>query len=211
MSLIQTPKDGTEYLHDAHIDTDQLILKTLGNHLELPGEGLEIDGDTELDWDNDPEIPGLAGHPKFVELTRDNTYNGESDLGLGFTYTVWGPRDTGDWLYATDILVAICNHRGGDPRGNYGGPLVYKVETPLADGFLGWVMGWHVAYSEETLERETPADPDGEYGVGYSSHPTTNLARALGDTPGEWVDGSYHGVLDGHPVTCSPYCEAEYL
>lgn len=189
MDIIRTPADGCKYLCDAAIATDPFLEATLGSPLDL---------DIAPDWDNDPEIPAAAGFPDYVELARDNVYNCEQDFSAIFTFTVFGPADCGDWLYADDLIVAVCLHRGGDARGNYGGPQYYRASNLAECGFLEWKLGFSVfAPDGENL------DEDGRFGCGYSSCPTSALEDAL-DGPGYWYKGEYHATLDGDRVVVVP-------
>jgi hypothetical protein len=191
METIISPADHSPYLCDAAIDTDAFLATTLGPELDL---------DIPLDWDNDPEIPAAAGCPGYVELHRDNVYNNEQDFSAIFTFTVFGPEDSADWIWSDeDLIVAVCLHRGGDARGNYGGPQIYRASNLAECGFLEWKLGFAV-YSPDGEN----LDEDGRFSAGYSACPSSELENALDSDSGSWLDGEYHATIDGEPVVITP-------
>lgn len=108
----------------------------------------------------------------------DNTYNNENDFSSNFQWQVFYPADAGDWLYASDVFVAIEVHQGGDVRGNYGAVRVYRADDLADSGFFDWCLGWSANYSngEEVPEND-------RFSIGYSSHPFYEMQRHL---KGEW-------------------------
>lgn len=169
---------------------------------------------------------------EIIEITRDNVYNVDNDFSSVFTFTVLGTEDQrDDWYYKDDIFVAVCVHRGGDVRGNYGRTRLYRTDN-LAEGFLDWTIGWDVSswdmsdssyaeYDTEALDAEFISKPgcgvDLEWfereekisercSIGYSSYPTSELYDHIGK--GDrcfWHDGSAYIVYDKVIYRCTPY------
>lgn len=153
------------------------------------------------------------------QLARDNTYNSEQDLSSQFAFTVYGPEGC-DWCWADDIYVALCVHRGGDVRGNYGRCRIYRVDSLADTGFFDWTIGWHVeaaplsgvdqddldqkhlaglpwAVDERLSERCSP---------GYASLPSSELySETTNSDSCYWLDGSAY-LTDGETVwKATPY------
>lgn len=139
---------------------------------------------------------------EYKSTSLDNVYNNENDFSSVFQWQVFYPADHNDWIYADSVYVAIEIHLGGDVRGNYGPVRLYEANYLGDSGFLDWVLGWHVTYSngEEVPEND-------RFSIGYSSHPYTELVDHLKGGL-RWSEkrqcfvGVYH---DGRCVECSPY------
>jgi hypothetical protein len=206
-----TPQDGSPWLSDAEIETD-LFLAALGENLE---DDLASFSPEYPDWDGgDPKSEDLilaylsarTGR-QYVNASRDNVYNHEQDFTRVFTYTIYTPPDTADWLFADDTYIAVCVHRGGDTRGNYDAPRLYRVDAPADTGFFDWVVGWTVQYTDHRATDGTAELDSDRFSVGYTSHPTSELDRAYGDR-GQWTRGSFHFQNDdGTPtgISATPY------
>ena len=208
-NILNIPADGSNWIHDVSINRDAWITEVLGEPLELA-----YDGDDLPQWDNDDAIRVAVTNyalgaedddaTTIAECTRDNVYNNEQDFDGVFTYTVYAPSTSGDWVYAPYAYVAICRHRGGDPRGAYHCADVYRVDDALAEnGFLDWTIGWYVVDAETS---EPIADAD-EYTYGYSSCPTSHLENAFDPDPDRtyaWKGGAYHARINGRAVVCHP-------
>lgn len=153
------------------------------------------------------------------QLARDNTYNSDQDLSSQINFTVYGPEGC-DWCWADDIYVALCVHRGGDVRGNYGRCRIYRVDSLADTGFFDWTLGWHVeaaplsgvdqddldqkhlaglpwAVDERLSERCSP---------GYASMPSSELySETTNSDSCYWLDGSAY-LTDGETVwKATPY------
>lgn len=203
MNWIITPADGPGYASDASIDTDAWLVDRLGEEIELVG--MPDDG---FDWDNDARIleciNAQAGRP-YIEAARDNVYNHENDFDSVFTWTVYAPEDASDWVWSGDVFVAVCVHRGGDVRGNYGRVRIFRADSLADCGFLDWVIGWYADI--ETLPADceyAKALENGEFGVGYSSNPTHHLCDRMGTERGEWRNGAFYFETDREAETYSP-------
>lgn len=90
---------------------------------------------------------GIETMTNYENNARDNTYDNENDFSADFTWTVWlDENDSSDWVWNREAAyIAICRHLGGDPRGNYGGVSLYRLDDSIGDsGFLDWVLGWDI-------------------------------------------------------------------
>lgn len=199
-NTINTPKDGSRYLCDASINTEAW--------LERIGVKVASLRDETASWDNDLEVLLMVNHDHNTSLKydaeeaeilewryRDNVYNHENDFDQIFTFSIYTYGDGSDYLYHDTAYVAVCLHRGGDARGNYGNVVVYKLNQCVAEsGFLDWCIGWYVTDDSEKL-----IDNDGRYDVGYSNNPTNLLESELAtdtDDSFEWKDGYFSAVLE---------------
>ena len=213
-SIINTPANGSTYLHDASIETSEWLESLFGKPVELKvEETFDAYGNSKGHWDNDAVIRSACEDfesveqnesVQLVEACRDNVYNAENDFGQVFTFTVYStPNDQDEWYYGNDaVYIAVCLHLGGDVRGNYGDVSVYRCDdSDKLTAFLDWTIGWHVTEGE-TGELV----PGGaHFMIGYSSNRTCGLARALdGDDACECNDGDYHDKLNGRAVVCAP-------
>jgi hypothetical protein len=215
--IINLPENESRWINDASINTEAWL-----KHI-----GKEINLEQSIEWDNDLEAwlflnrlhnemsNNDAEDAEVVQYrSRDNVYNHENDFSDIFTYTIYTVGDNGDYLYHDDAYVAVCLHRGGDARGNYGNVKLYRLRGSVADsGFLDWMLGWYV---EDAVTGEN-LDLDGMYGIGYSNNPTHHLeghfAKEDDDTPYAWKDGAFHAILETKnterptiAVRCMPYC-----
>lgn len=207
LQAIEAPKNGSTCPFDASINTDDWLKELFGDPLDM-----DIPNDA---WDNDARVRGLCeDHAsveenesiQLVEATRENVYNGENNFNQVFTFSVFSTIDDRDeWYYGNDaVYIAVCLHLGGDVRGNYGNVQVYRCnDTDKLTYFLDWVIGWHVVRASDG---EFIDDYD-RFRIGYASNPTCELDDALDGEhgeKGEWIDGAFHGVIDGVKVICHP-------
>lgn len=145
----------------------------------------------------------------YENAARDNTYNSENDLSANFTWSVWTDDDdtSGDWCYPRQpAYVAICRHRGGDVRGNYGAPSLHRFDG-VDSGFLDWVLGWHIQRFEgftnveldditptvaEWIVSESVTDDDltERCSPGYASLPSSELWNDTKTDSVFWFNGS---------------------
>lgn len=157
------------------IDTDEWIGRVLGKPVafECDGRWLSDQKYRILEFIENAE-PGA----EYRATDIDNVYNNENDFSSVFQWQVFYPADSDDWLYASDVYVAIEVHRGGDVRGNYGAVRVYRANDLAYSGFFDWCLGWSANYSngEEVPEND-------RFSIGYSSHPFYEMQRHL---KGEW-------------------------
>lgn len=210
--IITTPENGTGYLYDASLDTQAWLTEKLCEEIAIP----EIAGVEQPEWDHDllAHVQSLVNaeaveneeDPKeYVQVHRDNVYNHENDFSDVFTYTIYVSKEDHDrdWVWNRDAaFIAVCLHKGGDVRGNYGMPKLYRIDDSIGDsGFLDWVMGWHVV----NAETGDPVENSDRFSVGYASNPGCELAKHLdNDDKGEWIDGAFHAEMDGVKVICHP-------
>jgi hypothetical protein len=193
------------------LDARLHLANSLGDPLALP----EALADALADqWVTDCE-PALCrwfarlAHRTYQQVHRDNSYNAENDFDRNFVFSVFAPEDCSDWCWSDDVFVVVETHLGGDVRGNYSGAAVYRVDAPAETGFFDWVVGWYatpvntasVGYLADCEHPELQAAND-RLSIGYSSHPTSELAELLmiGTVP-VWSErlGCWVGRLDGVP------------
>jgi hypothetical protein len=201
--------NGARDLYDVSIELEPWF-NAVSDHEIDPGE-YQSDFDTDWDWDNDPDISewlreyvNESGQIRtdedetdWTERMRDNIYNNENDFSDCFTFTVYSPKSD-EWYYGPAI-IAVCFHRGGDPRNNaYDPPRFFYVENAVEAGFLDWVMGWYVV-SEETDE---PIDRSEEFSVGYSSYPSGHLDDAIDDPDEDSDDERTEWTKDDRGTDC---------
>lgn len=114
--------------------------------------------------------------------SRDNTYNGETDLDQGFFWEVWTPvdSDSDDWIWAEDAVVLVYAHTGCDIRGGYATPIPvqfdgdYSLPVHLTLDFR--------AADEATEEWVTRhGHREDEFSQGYSSNPQYALQEVVGE------------------------------
>jgi hypothetical protein len=145
---------------------------------------------------------------EYVCTSVDNTYNNENDFSSDFQWQVYYPAGSSDWCYAKRAFVAIEVHQGGDVRGNYGRIRLYSVDDLVDAGFLDWMLGWNVAYSDGSEVQENE-----RFSVGYSSNPWCEMVDHIkgGDRGLRWSEkhscfvGWYE---DGRAVKVHPYTYA---
>jgi len=210
--LIEIPENGSSWLFDASINTEEFLIRTLGE--ESPIVDLEI---MDLEWDHDESILGYLP-PGMEFLARDNTYNSENDFENDFQFSIIGAPG-GDWCWQDGIYVAIVKHEGGDPRGNYGRYRLYGPIDSIADSyFLDFSLGWYVEemptasplvdfhtitegiLDPDSFEWEQSEEMTERASIGYSSSPISELCRMISaedsggnhGEDGEWVNGHFY-------------------
>jgi hypothetical protein len=169
-------------------------------------------------WDNGPLARYAAENllsaelntsVQCIEAVRDNVYNAENQFSQQFTFTVYTPTDSPDWTYS-ECVVAVCLHRGGDVRGNYGKVALYHCDSLADAGFFDWVVGWHIVDEDSPLRDKFATD---HWEVGYSQQPTCELEKELleykkltwKDDLGEWTEsGTYKIEVDGAVLEVYP-------
>lgn len=189
------------------IDTEVWLTHVLGEEVELGGE--ELANKMATKWLREIESDILAAIEQetgveYVADAVDNVFNYEQDFSDVFQFQAFRPADDTDWFYADDVYIAVEVHHGGDPRGNYGRVRLYRVDSLADTGFLDWVLGWVVTYSDGT---EVPLN--GRFSIGYASHPLYELLDHLKDGKLVWSEKRqcFVGVytIDGRYVECRPY------
>lgn len=224
--MIEILENATD-LYDSYIDPKKWIEKVT-DHEILPKE---IDPNApDWDWDDAEGISdwlksNINEYGQSIDIddektekiqwaiqTRENVYNQENDFIDCFTYTIYSPND--EWYYGPAI-IAICFHRGGDPRNTaYDSPRFFYADSLAESGFLDWVIGWDL-FDEESGDWLEESE---KYSPGYSRYPTGRLDDDIGnqnqDSRVEWLtDEKWHrycrAKLDGKWVHCYPYSTAE--
>tara|TARA_Y100000592_G_scaffold55153_1_gene86818 strand:- start:190 stop:831 length:642 start_codon:yes stop_codon:yes gene_type:complete len=201
------PENGSTYLHDVMIQTENWLENISMREIELPKE--LSDG-----WDNNSQLRSFIEHHasvennegmQYVEGMRDNCYNHENDFSSVFTFSVYVPHNAhDDWLYVDNVYVALCVHIGGDVRGNYGNCRLFETDSLGDSSFFDWMIGWDIQKDGERLELDN-------YSIGYAQNPTYELESDLEKeengrcVKGEWQDGKFIATLDGEAVECVPY------
>ncbi len=164
---------------------------------------------------------------RFNHVARDNTYNNENDFSNEFTWSIWTREDdTSDWCWnSEEAYVAICRHRGGDVRGNYGPVTVHRVFDCIAEsGFLDWVLGWHVSRfsGDARIDLEHFSEANAKWVVdhatederltercspGYASLPSSELWDEVQDDRCYWHEGvAIMALADGSGyLAAKPY------
>src|SRR5437870_8937644 len=123
------------------INTEAWIAKVLGEEV-LAGGDLENLLSQKWLMQCEDEIKAAIETETGTEYKCtqvDNIYNGENDFSSVFQWQVFYPEHCSDWLYAHDVYVAVEIHQGGDVRGNYGRPRLFKVDSLADAGFLDFV------------------------------------------------------------------------
>ena len=168
-SALIVPANGPGYSHDVRIDTKAWLAAVTDAELtdRLP---------EDVDWDSDEAVldcvnaimqeesagdaedgsdeNGRLCFDGYREVTRDNTCNSENDFDYGFTWTVYAPVGSDEWAF-DDVFIAVCLHRGGDPRGNYGDVRLYRVTFALYDGDREVARFSHEGDARLSTERPT--------------------------------------------------------
>ena len=176
--MLSTPENGSKWASDATIDTRALI------------EGLgwiEVDPETDLgieDWadlDLAEEAEAMDDALGLEEEAWDNSYNwgDHADLSHDIDFRVWG--GDGDYLY-NECWILLRVHRGGDPRGNYGGSEVYRCP----DGLEGFIHGASILWTAEDAQGEPIESCDHTL---YSVLQDAQDGDSSDD--GEWKDGAF--------------------
>lgn len=162
----------------------------------------------------------------FHNAARDNTYNSENDFSAEFTWTAWlRDDDLTDWVWNRErAYIAICRHRGGDVRGNYGPVSLHRVDGCIADsGFLDWVLGWSVSRLEgfngieldeiDDIRAQSIVDAAQEderlteqCSIGYASLPASMLYDECKTDDCYWFGGAaILKTTDGDWLVARPY------
>lgn len=161
----------------------------------------------------------------YRNAARDNVYNNENSFDTIFTWSIWTPEDCPDWVWHDGVYVAICLHRGGDARANYGTASLYRVDDSLGDSnFLDWVLGWHVEDCDTDITIDSLENLDDETALkiienrstnerlsercspGYASLPESELYEDCDTDNCYWLNGSALLLTeDGKWMLATPY------
>jgi len=199
---IHTPEDGPGWACDVYLDTTHVLDEAFDVDEDL-AEAFEAFRGTPAcpdgSWFEDGEAfmettARTEGGQPYVQVARDNTYNGEQDLSEQYVWEVYTPEgEEDDWHYNPEAVVVVYLHRGGDVRGNYGAPQFFRPAGEVV--VPTWqVVEWHAESATRgcldfTAEAE---EANEELCAGYSGHPTTH-AESLGFnmSDGRWEGGRY--------------------
>lgn len=189
------------------IDTEAWLKTVLGEEVELGGEELAHKMATKWLVEIEDDILAAIEQEEGVEYEAtvvENVYNLENDFSDVFQFQVFRPAHDTEWFYADDVYIAVEVHQGGDVRGNYGRVRLYRVDNLADTGFLDWVLGWDVTYSDGT-----PVPLNDRFDIGYAPHPLYELLDHLKDGKMVWSEKRqcFVGVytIDGRYVECWPY------
>jgi len=163
--LIQIDENAPEY---CSIDTGEFLEQTLGREVLDGGELEKILSKKWLmqcEYDIKAALHDETG-TRYKCTEVDNVYNHENDFSSVFQYQIFYPESESDFYYCDDVFVAVEIHQGGDVRGNYGRPQIFRVDNVAESGFFNWVLGWSVNYSDG---REVPEND--RFSIGYAKHP----------------------------------------
>lgn len=189
------------------IDTEAWLKAVLGEEIALGGE--ELARKMATNWLVEIEADILAAIEQetgveYEAAALGNVFNGDNDFSDVFQFQVFRPADGTDWVYDDDVYIAVEVHQGGDVRGNYGRVRLYRADNLADTGFLDWVLGWDVTYSDGT---EVPLNY--RFDIGYSSHPLYEMLDHLKGGKLTWSEKRqcFVGVytIDGRYVECRPY------
>ena len=204
-AMFSTASPDKNFWDCPEIDSRLHVRASLGSPLTLPSY---IDADNWVSEESENLcrwFSQLASGP-YELVTRDNTYNSESQLDSEFIYTIFAPTDCSDWIWCNDIFVAIEFHRGGDVRGNYSSFQIFRVDNIGETGFFDWVTGWYCSKLDGDVDRELE-NINERLEIGYSSYPTGQLRDLLRAEP-VWSDkrNSFVCKLADYPkpVLCAP-------
>ena len=199
--LIQLDEKFAEY---TAIDTEAWLTRVLGEEVF---DGGELEEAMQGKWLMQCEYLILeaieaAESRNYKRTSVDNVYNNENDFSSVFQWQVFYPDDASDWFHADNVYVAIEVHNGGDVRGNYGRVRLYKVDSLADSGFLDWVLGWHVNYSNGE-----PVPENDRFCIGYASNPFYEMRGYLkADLRWSEKRKCFVGVYqDGRCVEARPY------
>jgi hypothetical protein len=176
---------GDEPWHGT-ICTDQWIDEKFDEHERLTEKFRNTEfEDTSTHFDDGRQFMESQGY--FCHA-RDNTYNSENELSGEVVWEVWTKKEhEHDWVWADDAVCVLYCHRGGDVRGNYGGPLFLEHNGDYSMA-LDWVCGFHI---EEGVDSDGESLQDGDcrqldehWQIGYSSSPFC----AMEESVREWVE-----------------------
>lgn len=211
METIIPGKAGSVEICDVSIDTPAWLEAVLGQPIYVDDDRCGLSRDqaeiADDEWDNGPLVRYAAENLLKVqcqEAARDNVYNSENQFSQQFTYTIYTPLDSADWAFG-ECVVAVCLHRGGDVRGNYGKVALYECDDLAEAGFFDWVVGWHMVDEDSPLRDKFKTD---NWLMGYSSQPTHELEQEVleykkltfRDDLGEWTESGTYKVQVGDEV-----------
>ena len=153
------------------LDTEAWLTAVLGDEVpewECNGDWLMAQEYRILEF-----IENATGN-EYRRTSVNNVYNNENDFTSVFQWQVYYPADADDWIYADDVFVAIEVHHGGDVRGNYGRVRLYRLDDMADSGFLDWMVGWEVTYSDGT-----PVAENDRFSIGYAQNPRCEIENHL--------------------------------
>jgi hypothetical protein len=155
----------------------------------------------------------------YKSVSRENTYNGESDLDANVVWNVWAHPEAdlrGEWIYANSdvaedglpLLVTTFAFNYADPRGSYTEP-EFRIGL-FSDGEysvpVDLVIGYFFKAKDESdagaIDKANALNDEGRYQAGYSSHPTTYLEDELDPTRDD--DGNAEVTVDGFTLIVTP-------
>lgn len=136
----------------------------------------------------------------YVQLARDNTYNGENHLSQNYVYEVWQRpgADVADWIWADndEVLVVLYVHTGADIRGGYSKPMFGNFDCDYSlpvDNCVEWYL--EPLEGEDLTDEAESINDNGYLSSGYSGNPTYE-AESRGIS---WEYDCRHG--NGYKVT----------
>lgn len=166
---------------------------------------------------------------KYAEATQrhvrcwENSYNGDSDLDQVIQYQVLCPHEGCDWFYCDEAITFLQTHNGCDVRGGYSKPVACRPTVDDSCVPMDTVCGYRgeridLDPAQKPLpgfpEAETDPDPDGRWGVGYSSYPVGELLKSIAEFYPETYraeDASFEATTnDGWRIRIYPYYPGEW-
>lgn len=206
-ALIEIDKSDYRY---CSIDSPSLIRDTLGDPLDLPPAIEDSLGEGNYE-ENLLRMFSLMTGYEYERVTRDNTYNYDSDLSQFFIYSVYAPVGNPDWVWQSDCFVTIEMGTDGDPRYvNYCSPEVYSLgHNMIGDiGFLDWRLSWLAQPLSDKDTLENLDEFNERLSQGYSNDPTFELSELVVFEP-LWNERrqGYIAKFKEHPypVLLTPY------
>jgi len=119
---------------------------------------------------------------RYEYHTSGYSENEENDLDGAFTYDIFAPADSGDWIWSQDTIVVINGNQW------------FKVDSLGDSGFFDRVIGYHARdITGEHVEVQ-------EIETGYSSYPygqVRDLYAGKHDPVMKWSD-KFKGFLARH-------------
>ena len=179
---LATWENGGDEPWHATLDTDAWVAEKFEEHEQLSQDFDELEHNRySSHFDDGREFMESQGYHCHA---RDNTYNNENDFSRDFVWEVWTKNEhESDWLWADGAVCVLYCHRGGDVRGNYGGPLFLVHTGHDYSMAIDWVCGFHVVdgidSDGEPLDREDCQRIDERWQIGYSSHPFYEVESAV--------------------------------
>lgn len=186
--LPATWENGGDEPWHATLHTDEWIAEKFEEHEQLTDDFNEFELECNRyssHFDDGREFMESQG---YYCHARDNTCNTENDFSDGFVWEVWTKNEhESDWVYADDAVCVLYLHRGGDIRGNYGGPLFLVHIGYDYSMALDWVCGFHIveAVDYSTLAEGCELSPeecqriDERWQIGYSSCPFSEVESVV--------------------------------